>query len=329
MKKTAVFEKNLIRCYLLLGSASLSAIAVADESWELRASAQTVYAAYSGAQLRDDLFGAGVYIGGDYLEKGGFILGYSYTEVQGKGAGVGTFDSFEENAAYLSGRLHSYSDSLAGKISWRLDGYLISNDASEAISEIQGGAADSGAGPYVVGEADIGVVNPIVSYMNHDKDLSVELGYSHSNYDYDGRDEYQVHQLTPALGFSVAGPNNWVQLRGYFIHISDDEVNDGKNDTSAVEAKLTHWFGPSGPLGLDSLGFAGMLGERFLAVDSDAAVVYTLADEQQGVVSVNGRWKLDEQTSIMLQAGYEQFENRAINDEYDSTYIYLNLSHKW
>ena len=31
----------------------------------------------------------------------------------------------------------------------------------------------------------------------------------------------------------------------------------------------------------------------------------------------------------MLQGGYEQYENRVINNDYDSTYIYLNLSHKW
>ena len=41
-------------------------------------------------------------------------------------------------------------------------------------------------------------------------------------------------------------------------------------------------------LGLHSVGVNALVGERFLAVDPDAAVVYTLADEQQGSIALNG-----------------------------------------
>ena len=332
MKKGLFSQQSVITgCVLLNAALGLpAALAQTTDPWEMRLTAQTVYGSYNDADLRDSLFGAGFFLGGDYLEKGGFTVGYTYTEVDGKGSGAGTFDTLEENTAYLSGKLHSYPDSFAGRLTWRLDGYLIKDDASGKGNNNNGqGNSGNAEGAYVAGDADIGVVNPIVTFMNNAKDLSFEMGYAYSNYDYDGGDEYQVHQVTPTMGFAVGGPSNWIQLRAYFIHISEDDVNDGNNDTTAVEARWTHWFGPSRPLGLDSVGLSGMVGERFLAVDSDAAVVYTLADEQQGSVALNGVWKLGEKTSLMLQGGYEQYENRAINNDYDSTYIYLNLSHKW
>jgi hypothetical protein len=325
MKKGLFSRTSMITGCVLFNAALGLPVAVAQDSdpWEMRMTAQTVYGSYNDADLRDSLFAAGFFIGGDYLEKGGFTVGYTYTEVDGKGSGAGTFDTLEEDTVYLSGKIHSYPDSLAGRLTWRLDGYLIKDDASG-----RGNNGNAG-GNYAGGDADIGVVNPIVTFINNAKDLSFDLGYAYSNYDYDGGDEFQAHQVTPTVGFAVGGQANWIQLRGYYIHLSDDDVNDGNNDTVALEAKWTHWFGPSGPLGLHSVGLSGMLGERFLAVDSDAAVVYTLADEQQGTAALNGVWKLGEQTSLMLQGGYEQYENRVINNDYDSVYIYLNLSHKW
>lgn len=324
MKKTRFPHTRLMAacalCNAALGMAA-TAEAQSTDPWEMRATAQTVYGSYNDADLRDSLFGAGIFLGGDYLEKGGFTVGYTYTEVDGKGSGTGSFDTLEENAAYLSGKLHSYPDSLPGKLTWRLDTYFITDDSSGNGND--GGSNNAGL------DADIGVANPIVSFLNNDKALGLDLGYAYSNYDYDGGNEFQAHQLTPTIGFAVGGPANWIQLRGYFINLSDDDLNDGNTDTVAVEAKWTHWFGPGAPLGLYSMGINLMGGERFLAVDPDAAVVYTLADEQQGAVGLNGVWKLGENTSLMLQGGYEQYENRVLQNDYDSTYIYLNLSHKW
>lgn len=329
MKKTQRPHTRLVTaCAVFNAALGLAAAAEAQSTdpWEMRATAQTVYGSYNDADLRDSLFGAGIFLGGDYLEKGGFTVGYTYTEVDGTGSGTGSFDTLEENAAYLSGKLHSYPDSLPGKLTWRLDTYFITDDSSGNGNNGQG---NDGDGNNAGLDADIGVANPIVSFLNNDKALGLDLGYAYSNYDYDGGNEFQAHQVTPTIGFALGGPANWIQLRGYFINLSDDDLNDGNTDTVAVEAKWTHWFGPGALLGLYSMGINLMGGERFLAVDPDAAVVYTLADEQQGAVGLNGVWKLGENTSLMLQGGYEQYENRVINNDYDSTYIYLNLTHKW
>ncbi len=255
--KKRLFSHTVLVSGCVLFNAALglpSALAQTADPWEMRLTAQSVYGSYNDADLRDSLFAAGFFLGGDYLEKGGFTAGYTYTEVDGKGSGPGTFDTLEENTAYLSGKLHSYPDSFAGRLSWRLDGYLIKDDASGK------GNNGNGGGGYAGGDADIGVVNPIVTFLNNAKDFSFEMGYAYSNYDYDGGDEYQAHQVTPTVGFAVGGPANWIQLRAYFIHISEDDVNDGNNDTTALEAKWTHWFGPSGPLGLDSVGLSGIGG---------------------------------------------------------------------
>jgi hypothetical protein len=303
-----------------LGACAVPAALAADE-WEVRATGQAVAGSYSGSDLRDSLYAAGVFIGGDYLEQGGFTVGYNYTRVDGKADNPGDFDTLEENTFYLGGRLHSYPDNLGGKLTWRLDGYLIKDEA-----DLKGG---NGANGERWTDGDIGVVNPIVGFTNNEKTLAYDLGYAYSDYDFDGFDNYQAHQLTPTVGFAVGGPANWVQLRGYFIHLSEDEVNDGNSDTAALEAKWTHWFSPGAPLGLHSVGVNALVGERFLAVDPDAAVVYTLADEQQGSVALNASWQLGEMTSVMLQLGYDQYENRSLNEDYDAAYLYINLSHSW
>ena len=305
---------------LLVGVCAVPA-AVASDEWDMQATGQAVVGSYSSSDLRDSLYAAGVFISGDYLEKGGFTLGYNYTEVDGKADNPGDFDTLEENTFYLGGRLHSYPDKLGGKLTWRLDGYLIEDDA-----DVKGGGGQDGT---IWADGDIGVLNPIVSFINNEKTRAYDLGYAYSNYDFDGFDDYQAHQLTPTVGFAVGGSANWVQLRGYFIHLSEDDVNDGNSDTAALEAKWTHWFGPGALLGLHSVGVNALVGERFLAVDPDAAVVYTLADEQQGSIALNGSWKLGDQTSLMLQVGYDQYENRVLNDDYEAAYLYLNLSHSW
>ncbi len=327
-------NKLLATCYLLPLTTGLwvPSHAASADAWEMRATGQAVVASYGGSNLRDSLFAAGFFIGGDYLEQGGFTLGYNYTEVDGKAPDPGDFDTLEENTFYLSGQLHSYPDSFPGKLTWRLDAYAIKDEAS-----IKGGNGQSqGQGQNQTvpadslwSDADIGVVNPSVGFINHQKTYGFDLGYAYSDYDYDGPGDYQVHQVTPTFGFAAGGSSNWIQLRGYFIHLSDDDLNDGNSDTTALEAKWTHWFGPGALLGLHSAGVSALVGERFLAVDPDAAVVYTLADEQQGSVALNGVWQLGDKTSLMLQLGYEEYENKALDDDYNSAYLYLNLSHRW
>jgi hypothetical protein len=324
MKPLAQSRKKLFTgCSVFTALVGLSAATVEADSnvWDMRATGQAVVGSYGGSDLRDTLFAAGFFIGGDYLEQGGFTLGYNYTEVEGKADNSGDFDTLEENTFYLGGRVHSYPDNLGGKLTWRLDGYLIKDEA-----DVKGGNGQAGS---LWADGDIGVVNPIVSFINNEKTRAFDLGYAYSNYDYDGFDDYQAHQLTPTFGFAPGGPSNWVQLRGYFIHLSEDDVNDGNSDTAALEAKWTHWFGPKALLGLYSAGVTALVGERFLAVDPDAAVVYTLADEQQESIALNGSWKLGDQTSLMLQVGYDQYENRALNDDYESVYVYLNVSRDW
>jgi len=325
MKKPISVTVRLMACPAALGMAlhghPAAAADTGTDPWSMRATLQAVAGSYNDADLRDSLYSGGFFLGGDYLEQGGFTAGYTYTEVDGKGSGAGTFDTLEENTFYLSGKLHSYPDSLPGRLTWRLAGYLIKDDSS--------GRGNQGGGVYAGADADIGVLNPIIAYMNHEKSLGLDLGYAYSNYDYDGGDEFQAHQITPTVGFALGNPSNWLQLRLYYIHLSEDDANNGNSDTTAVEAKFTHWLAPGAALGLHSVGLNVVAGDRFLAVDSDAAVVYTLADEQQGAVALNSVFNLSQQTSVMLQVGYEKYENRTLNNDYDSAYLYLNLSHKW
>lgn len=322
---------GLFASCVLMG-ATFTGSAIAADEWDMQLMGQTVFGSYNDAELRDSLFGAGLFLSGDYLEKGGFTVAYNYTEVEGKGSLPGAFDTLEENTYYLSGKINSYPGSLDGKLTWRLDGYFITDDMNGIGGNSTGTSGQQGgmnSADIVGSDADISALNPVVTYFNNAKTYAAGLGYAYSNYDYDSGDEFQAHQLTPTIGFALGEQSHWLQVRGYFIHLSDDDANDGNSDTAAVELKWTYWPGPQAPLGVYSVGATVMAGERFLAVDQDAAVVYTLADEQQGTIALNSVWQAAEKTQIMLLVGYDQYENKAIGNDYDSLYIYLNLSQRW
>ncbi len=369
-----------LRCKILASvvifNAALGCNAMADEAaanvWAMQATVQTSLGSYSDSDLRDSLSTAGLFLSGDYVGKAGFALGFNRSEVDGNSSNPEGFDSIEENALYLSGKIHRYPGRLPGKLTLRLDAYVIQSEVNSSPVATQagnapgksgnsqgdqgnagsggnqggnqGGGGNTGGGGNrgnspgqggVIGslgtstDTTITVANPSIAFINHGKTFALDLGYAWSNYDYDDGDEYQAQQLTPSVGLALGGPANWLQLRGYFIHLSDDNVAAGDADTAALELKLTHWFGPRAPLRLHSVGINALAGERLLAVDPDAAVVFSLADKQTGSVAVNSVLRLGEQTKLMLQLGYNEFENLNLNNDYSSSYLYLNLSQQW
>lgn len=346
------------------GAATLSIVlgsgAMAGDAWTMRALVQTALGSYSDSELRDSLSSSGIFLSGDYLEKAGFVIGYNHSEVDGKSSNPEGFASIDENALFLSAKMHRYPDRLPGKLTLRLDTHLIQNEVSSsgqsgtAITNLpvkngngpggQGAGGNQGAGDGqgkspgqggVIGslgtssDTTISVANPAIAFMNREKSFALDLGYAWSNYDYDDGDEFQTRQLTAGAGLAIFSQANWLQLRGYLIQLSDDEIAAGDADSAAIELKITHWFAPRGPLRLHRAGVTALAGERLLAVDPDAGAVFSLADKQTGSLAINAAWKLGEQTEFMLQFGYDKYENLQIDNDYSNRYIYLNLQRQW
>ena len=279
-----------------------TAPAWADGNWTNTAGVQGVYGDYSGSVQRDSVSGYGVALTSEYRDKGGLTVMLNHTDVQMK---AGNAD-IDQNALFTSGRLYSHPGGGTGVLTTRLDVHAVdNNDATKDTDEVMAYA-------------------PQISYLSADKRRYVDIGYAYSDY----RNNLSVDQWTPTAGF-LLGQNDWLQVRGWFIEPSNPARAQGKDSTSAVEGKLTHWFGPTKPLGLNNLRLSLLAGERIYAVDQDAGAVSNLSDIQRGSLSLGGEWKFGKTGSAIAMLGREQNRNATIGDDYDLTYGYLWISGQW
>jgi hypothetical protein len=286
-----------------LSVAVIVPLAQAGDEWDVKVDLQGSYGDYAKSTEREDLWSAGLIVTADYLDNVGFTVGYNKTEVNYT---PGT-PKLTQDALFASVRFHDTPDLLPGRLTYRLDGHLIENDDPT-------GNTDEGR-----------ILAPQIAYLAFDKSLYLDLGYAHSSY----AGDLTLTQWTPTLGIGLNQGNDWLQLRGYLIHSSNASRTQGKEDTSAVEAKLTHYFGSDAPLGIDRLQATLLGGQRMYAVDGDAGAVYNLADIQKGSLSLGGAWDLDDSWSVLLVGGLEKYENQDISDEYDNRYLYFDVNRKW
>ena len=301
--------------------------------WYLSTTPQVFYEGYSGSDQWDSLSGIGLFFDADYLEKAGLTAGYNYTRAEFSSS----TSSVDQDTWFLSGRWHFYPDQVPGKITTRLDGYILNNDDPTGSSD------------------NVKVIAPMVSFINHSKTRYLDIGFAYSDYGSStsvlGLDAHKnrlnskkfpdpnnptsvteslsVKQWTFTGGFAFGPHNDWLRLRAYFIDPSSDLRARGTSDTTALEVKWTRRLQSRALLGMDTVHVGALLGNRVLAVDPDAAVVYNLSDKQTGSVFGSGEWKLKNQWRALVAAGVEGYENNLINDDYTGYYIYSNLKYDW
>ncbi|MDQ6961960.1 MAG: hypothetical protein Q9M28_05455 [Mariprofundaceae bacterium] len=273
------------------------------QNWYVKTDAQTIYGKYSKSAQRNDMVGAGLFVSADYLDHGGFTLGYNYTQVNLKAP----LQSITQNDFTGNIRLNFHPDALPGVLTMRLDLHTINNDDASGLTDA------------------VKAYGSQVSFLNYAKSLYVDVGYNYSKYQFN----FNVNQITPTLGMGFNDASEWVQLRAYIIKLSDKKRAQGKSSTNALEVKWTHWFAVDNFLAADNLRASAMLGERIYAVDSDSASVYNLTDLQTGAYSLGLEWKLGDHTTFMMMGGLEKYENKTIQDKYESRFAYMNLGYQW
>jgi hypothetical protein len=291
----------------LLGFGLLST-ANAQNNWFARLDLQNFISQYLGAATsRDSLGNAGLFLRADYLERGGFTVGYNRTMLD-----LDDGSDIDQHNAFLSGRLALTPDGLNGRITLRADVYDISNDATEEPDSVTAGTAQ-------------------VSFLNFAETFYVDLGLTRSAHrgGQTSSGRLDIDQLTPTIGFAFNQQSDWLQIRGYFVDITSTSGANPSDSTSAIELKWTHWLRPNAFLGLDSLRFAVLGGERQYAVDHDAATIFNLAEFQTGTLSVGGEWIFAERNRLMLLAGVEEYESRPGAEAYRGPFLYLDFAHEW
>lgn len=298
------------------------------ENWYWKTSAQLLLKNYNGSAELENLSGVGVFISGDYLERGNITAGYNFNHSNYKTAGSDVPRDIDESVLFLSGRTNYHPDILPGRLTLRLDAYY-GNDEMRFLTTTSGSPMGGGSSTKTISLSDkIVAVNPTVAFLNYPKSFYADLGFAYSSYrsDVSGTDDIDIAQWTPTIGFGFNRAYDWLQLRAYLISLSSSNRVADKDSTSALEAKWTHWFSADAPLHLHSARLAVLAGERIFAVDSDAYSLASVADLQTAMISAGAEWKLSEQTNLLLQGGYEAYKNLLLDDRYRSIYLYVHVS---
>jgi len=290
-------KKKLSRYSLatLLGL-SLSHLAYADD-WSGYADASLLAGAYSGATTRTAINAYGASMRLDYLERAGVKLAGSQLTLTDNGIAIA------QQSVFASAYWNHFCDTLGGVFKFRLDIH-------------QAGLSDD-----LTYKDSVRAYAPQISFVNYQKSFYADLGYSISTYDLG----LEAKQYTPTLGFAFNQGANWLQMRGYLIDTTDT-VSGVVSSTQAAEFKLTHWTAPSSVFSQYFVN--ALVGERVLAVDADAAAIYSLVDKQQGGGSIGVAWQ-SHYVDGMLMLSVDQYLNQTTNATYVNSLAYVSISKSW
>jgi hypothetical protein len=317
--------------------------AIAQQSgapWSIQTDIQGFLNSYTGTADRERLANVGLFLHANYFERAGITAGYNRTVVNGS---PGVADVHQNNR-FLSGRFSMTPDRLSGRLTVRLDKHSISNDdgvhQSSSGNGSNGGSPGPGSGPgpgqgsapgSIAGTGRVDASAAQISYLNFPGTFYWDLGFAKSEYkdlNLDGR-KLEIDQLTPTIGLAFNDRRDWLQLRAYLIDASIPALALGKGDTTALELKWTHWPLGGGVLGFDNYRVGVMAGDRVFAADPDAGSLFNLAERQTGIVSIGGEWAVTERSRILVLIGSESYKNSLLARDYRSTFLLLNLSHRW
>lgn len=289
---------NQLLVLLFLG-VFVTHLAQATEKWKFNTEAQGSVVGYSGSQFREGVREIGGLFSGDYLDDGGFTLGYTRTDIKFK-AGLPIIN---QDSYFVSVRKRLYLDNVPGIITLHTDGYLLNNNDPT-------GATDA-----------VNVWATQASFTSYNKLYYMDFGYARSDY----RNLF-VNQYSPTAGLALFDKDGWLQLRGYFIAPSSPELSQGIKRTQAAEAKYTHFLTPDGLFKPNNLQIAGVFGNRLYSVDMDVGSVINLSDIQRGGLIIGAEWRLGSTAKMLLQGGQNTYINRNVGDNYESRFLYLNVN---
>ena len=306
--------------------------AYAVDSWSMSVTPQVLAARYSDSTLRNSMLALGVFAKADYLEKGSLALGYNFTSVVGT---AGNPD-IDESSWYASGRYVRYSDTLAGKLGIRLDGYAIKdqtkieqpgNDTGMGHNQGQGGSS------VITLTDDVGVIYGQLDYVNYGDRFYADVGYARSEYDYELNAipylDNTVQQFTTAAGLALNNHYDYLQTRIYLIRLKHGDNTNGMKQSNALEFKWLHWYKANALLNTHSSFIKVVTGKRLFPVDPDAAVTYSIADLQTTSASAGLDWKIGENGKLLFVVGYDRYENLNISDKYSQQYLYSSFALTW
>ena len=302
-----------------------------DNAWRQKSTVQGYAQFYNDASARDMTLNAGAYLLADYLDSGTIGIGYHFTFLDLAGNA-----DLTEHLFYATARYHLYSDLLPGKTSLRMDAYrginTLSYDINNPPSHIGGGGMGGSmkggtSSTTIEQDTDFYAYQGQLEFINYQKTFYLDIGYAYS--EYDGTSTTKVDQITPTLGFGWNNSFDWVQLRTYLIDTEDLNSLYADDQFESVEIKYTHWYEEKPAPYLELMRITLLAGERTLAVDPDAGVIYSTADKQTGTASIALQWKTSQTDGFQALLDFTQYENDVNNEDYNSILLYINFQHSF
>lgn len=339
---------------LLIVLLMIPPLVCADDDWYSQGSLNVLGRVYGNSTYFDTLNGLGAVVRFDYLENYSYAFG---GKLFSKKYNAGLSDSptrMDETIGFVSLLKHQYLDAFPGKLSYRIDAYVGQDRylGLTVTSTSSGSPMGSSSSTRDITISDnFSVICAMLSYLSNDKTFYWDLGAAYSQYSANNSDknidvlhpnrnsttspspsaadDIQVTQITPTLALGFNRSMDWLQFRGYLINLSESDRVAFKNSTAALESKWIHWFSYDAFLNIDSINVIFLAGGRLYAVDNDSYSVYNSSDLQKRSLSAGAKWKLEENSSIYLHVGREQYEDLVESETYNSNYLFAQLSSQW
>lgn len=270
---------------------ALSACAVYAQEWTVNVAPSLTSGSYQDSALRQSYSESGATLALNYRDQSGVAFGLGRTTI---GMKNGVPDTQQYNQ-FASGHWNYQISSLPGRWTARMDVHAIQNNDQSGVTD------------------RVAVWAPQISWLSTDGALYADVGLARSRY----QNDFTVTQITPTLGFAMNERYDWLQLRGYLINGMNPLLTAGKTETSALEAKWTHYLKPGSsayrPVSY-SVGIMG--GERMYAVDMDAQSVANLSDVHTGSANVGVTWQLDQNFKLFVLLGQSRFHSTTADTDY-------------
>jgi len=303
-----------------------------DGSWQTNIAPHTYWQGYNNSDTHNNSINIGAYLNSEYLDSDKLTIGIYNTNIS-----LINNAQLSENIFHLSGQHNIYLDDIPGKLTLRLDTYFGQSVLKYNIATPPGtvgaggmgksGKATGGGSATIKETANMSSFQPQFTYSNLAKTFYANIGYAYSKYT--GNSTTEVKQFTPTIAFSWNDSYDWLQLRSYQIEVNDTASTYSKNKFESVEAKYTHWIKDNTLKNIEFMRFSILMGERILAVDSDARVIYSSADMQKGSVEASTQWKISKTEKILALVNYSHYANQISLDDYNSALLYINYQNQW
>lgn len=263
-----------------------------------------------------------------HLDKSGIGMGYIH-----QNQGLSDRDDVVNDIMYYTGWTSWFPETLSGKVSFALSYYNGTETTSNSGAD--GGNLPGPGKPSpdntTVFTDSLEIINPVLSFINYQKTLYVDIAYAISTYNTSDSSigKLQVTQWSPAIGFAFNDQYDWMQIRPYSVDLSNDNRTPGISNTKAHTISWTHWVKKIETQALEKITLTLLSGERLYAVDHAARKVYNINDMQTGSLTIGANWKSGTQTDFYVYGGYERYEVVATNENYNSLFVYTGITTRW